>query len=185
MQHELEIPNQVTITSKRLLLREFTLMDAAAVFAYSTKAEAYQFADHPPHSSIHDTEEMIQRFIEWQFNQPRRHLILGIALAHAPRQLIGDIALTSTDEANKEAELGFMIDPAHWQQGYGTEAAAALVEYGLARVGWRKITATCHKDNIASARLLRRIGLQPTEQPPASKPGLRFNPHTLFFALHR
>lgn len=181
----LEIPNQVTITTERLLLREFTLLDAAAVFAYSTKPEAYQFADHPPHASIHDSEEMIQRFIEWQFNTPRRNLVLGIALKNVPRQLIGDIALTTTDEVHKEAELGFMLDPAYWGQGYGTEAAAALINYGFVRVGWQRIAAACHQDNTASQQLLRRVGLQPSDDPPANKPGLRFNPHMRFFILTR
>ena len=183
--HNLEIPNQVIIPKERLLLREFTLMDAAAVFAYSSKLEAHQFADHPPHTTIYDTEEMIQRFIEWQFNSPRRHLVLGIALKTSPRHLIGDIALTTTDEVNQEAEIGFMLDPAHWGHGYATEAAQALIAFGLSRVGWLRIAAACHKNNLASQRLLERVGLKPTTTPPTGKPGLQFNPQMRFYYLTR
>lgn len=183
--NDFEIPNQVSITTERLILREFTLMDAAAVFAYSTKPEAHQFADHPPHTSVYDTEEMIQRFIEWQFNTPRQNLVLGLALKNTPRTLVGDLALTTTDQVHREAELGFMIDPAYWGLGYGTEAAAALISYGFTHVGWKRIAAACHKDNLASQKLLRRVGLHPSENPPANKPGLRFNPHMRFFVLER
>lgn len=183
--NDIEIPNLVTIPTERLVLREFNLMDAAAVYAYSTKPEAYRFADHPPHASVYDSEEMIQRFIEWQFDTPRRNLVLGITLKNSPRQLIGDIALTTTDDKTKEAELGFMLDPAYWNKGYGTEAAAAMISYGFTHCGWEKITASCHKDNTASVALLKRIGLKPTEDPPANKPGLRFNPHMRFFVIIR
>lgn len=183
--NDIEIPNLVTIPTERLVLREFNLMDAAAIYAYSTKPEAYRFADHPPHASVYDSEEMIQRFIEWQFDMPRRNLVLGITLKNSPRQLIGDIALTTTDDKSQEAELGFMLDPAHWNKGYGTEAAAAMLSYGFTRCGWEKITASCHKDNAASVALLKRIGLKPTEDPPANKPGLRFNPHMRFFVIVR
>ena len=183
--NDFEIPNQVLITTDRLVLREFTLMDAAAVFAYSTKAEAHEFAEHPPHTSIYDTEEMLQHFLEWQFSTPRRNLVLAITLKSNTRQVIGDIALTTTDEVNREAELGFMLDPAHWHKGYGTEAATALIAYAFSRVGWRRIAAACHKDNLASQELLRRAGLTPSDNPPTNKPGLRFNPHMRFFSLER
>ena len=93
--NDFEIPNQVLITTERLVLREFTLMDAAAVFAYSTKAEAHEFAEHPPHVSIYDTEEMLQHFLEWQFSTPRRNLVLAIPLKSNTRQVqqpVNDIA---------------------------------------------------------------------------------------------
>ena len=183
--NDFEIPNQVLITTERLVLREFTLMDAAAVFAYSTKAEAHEFAEHPPHVSIYDTEEMLQHFLEWQFSTPRRNLVLAITLKSNTRQVIGDIALTTSDEVNREAELGFMLDPAHWHKGYGTEAATALIAYAFSRVGWRRIAAACHKDNLTSQKLLRRVGLTASDNQPVNKAGLRFNPHMRFFVRER
>jgi RimJ/RimL family protein N-acetyltransferase len=154
---ELRLPPNVRLRGHRLTLREFTLADAAALFHYSRLPEAARYSGWKPYTDIFEVESLLERFIGWQFATPRQNLVLAITLAG---KLIGDIGLTSSRESPPEAELGYTIDPAFWGQGYGTEAAGAIVDYGFDRAGWQRIFATCDAENVASIRLLRKIGMK-------------------------
>ena len=59
-----------------------------------------------------------------------------------------------------EAELGYIFDPAHGGHGYATEAVTALVAYAFDQLGVRRITAGCFAGNVASVRILEKIGMR-------------------------
>ncbi|MEU7961008.1 GNAT family N-acetyltransferase [Micromonospora humida] len=59
-----------------------------------------------------------------------------------------------------EAQLGYIFDPAHGGRGYATEAVAAMVAYAFTRLGVRRITAGCFADNLASVRVLEKVGMR-------------------------
>lgn len=56
-----------------------------------------------------------------------------------------------------EVELVVSLDPAHWGQGWATEAARAVLDHAAAR-GIDEIQGYVDEGNDASARLLRRLG---------------------------
>ncbi len=45
-------------------------------------------------------------------------------------------------------------------KGYGYESASAVIEYGVQKLGMKRIVAITSLDNIASGKLLEKIGLQ-------------------------
>ncbi len=59
-----------------------------------------------------------------------------------------------------EAEVGYIFDPRYGGHGYATEAVTAMVSYSFARLGVRRITAGCFADNLASVRLLEKVGMR-------------------------
>lgn len=59
-----------------------------------------------------------------------------------------------------EAELGYIFDPAYAGHGYATEAVTAMVAYAFEEVGVRRITAGCFADNLASVRVLEKVGMR-------------------------
>lgn len=176
----ISISTFVTLETERLLLREFTLSDAPDLFRYAHLPEVSRFAEWDSPETVYESEELIQRYISWQFETPRRHLVL--AITHNGR-LIGDMGLTGSSQATEEAELGFALDPAYWGQGYATEAATAVVNYGFAKSGWQRIVSTCDVDNLASAAVLRKIGMQQEAYLPRHKYKLGEWRHSLVFSL--
>ena len=46
-----------------------------------------------------------------------------------------------------------------WSQGYATGAAQLLVRFAFDHLEVNRLTATCHPDNHASARVLEKAGL--------------------------
>ncbi len=81
--------------------------------------------------------------------------------------VIGTVSLDVVDGIGQpgmppgtEAELGYVFDPAFSGHGYATEAATAMVAYAFERLGVRRITAGCFADNLASVRILEKIGMR-------------------------
>jgi RimJ/RimL family protein N-acetyltransferase len=81
--------------------------------------------------------------------------------------LIGTISLEVADgmgqpgmPARTEAQLGYIFDPAYGGHGYATEAVTAMVAHAFGRLGVRRITAGCFADNLASVRILEKIGMR-------------------------
>ena len=55
-------------------------------------------------------------------------------------------------------ELLYGIKQSVWQKGYGYEAAAAMCSYAFSVLNLSFITATVNPQNIASERILQKIG---------------------------
>jgi RimJ/RimL family protein N-acetyltransferase len=73
-------------------------------------------------------------------------------------QLIGGVGLQGGDDG---IEIGYWIARAHWNKGYATEAARALLRLA-GTLGHKRISAHHFVDNPASARVLAKIGFRPT-----------------------
>jgi 8-oxo-dGTP diphosphatase len=65
---------------------------------------------------------------------------------------------------HKSAELGYWIGRRHWGEGFCSEAALRLTEWGFAELSVAKITATVAADNPASIAILRRAGFAQTSK---------------------
>lgn len=87
----------------------------------------------------------------------RDYLRLGIELA-ATRRLIGTCALWGINGQCRRAELGYILDPSSWGQGYMHEALCALLDYAFTDLHLNRIEADTDPRNERSARLLHRLG---------------------------
>ncbi|MGE7113767.1 GNAT family N-acetyltransferase [Lysinibacillus sp. NPDC047702] len=75
---------------------------------------------------------------------------------HVPIGICGLIKRDSLEDV----DIGFAFLPKYWSKGYAYEAASATMTYGKDTLGLNRIVAITTKDNHASAKLLKRIGLQ-------------------------
>lgn len=62
--------------------------------------------------------------------------------------------------AGQQAELGWVLDPASHGRGLGTEFAAALLRLAFDGLDVRRIEAACFAENLASRRVMEKIGLR-------------------------
>ena len=56
------------------------------------------------------------------------------------------------------ASIGYSVLPSFWGRGYGTELASLLSEFAHRRLGAGEIHATTLDDNVASIRVLQKLG---------------------------
>jgi ribosomal-protein-alanine N-acetyltransferase len=146
------------LSTKRLLLRDFTEDDWPAVLAYQSDPRYLRF--YPwTRRTAEDVQAFVQTFLDQQQQQPRCKFQLAVTLRSEGRHLIGNCGLRQDSLDAPQADLGFELDPAHWGHGYATEAARALLRFGFEEWGLHRIWAHCLAENTASARVLEKIGM--------------------------
>lgn len=79
------------------------------------------------------------------------------------KQFIGAGKLTIENRDLKEAELGYMLLPQFWGNGYGNEITEVLLQKARKESTLKKITAVIHSANIASRKILVRNGFKVNE----------------------
>jgi [ribosomal protein S5]-alanine N-acetyltransferase len=62
-------------------------------------------------------------------------------------------------EALKDVEINSMFDPTVWGRAYATESAAAFLDIGFGRHNLQRMVATTNPANVASARVLQKVGM--------------------------
>ncbi|CRG92049.1 hypothetical protein PISL3812_09104 [Talaromyces islandicus] len=72
---------------------------------------------------------------------------------------IGEINLTRRN-SNLPLDIGFAFLPQYRGKGYGTEAATRIMRYWKDEFGIKNICGIVSEENIASRKLLMRIGLE-------------------------
>lgn len=144
------------IKTGRLLIREFKTLDWMAVHSYASDQETVRFMDWGPNTEA-DTKAFVRRAVREQSSRPRTHYDLAVTLV-TTGELIGGCAFESYP-ARKEGDIGYCLNKAHWDEGYGTEVAKALIEFGFTRLGVHRIGARCDPYNVGSNRVLVKAGM--------------------------
>ena len=146
------------ITTERLVLREFGEDDWRAVLDYQRDP---LYLRYYPWEDRDETavRNFVDTFRDWQLETPRRRFQLAIVLREDGR-LIGNCGLRRKPENDWEADIGYELSPQCWGHGYATEAAQAMVDFGFSELGLRRISSWCIADNVASARVLERLGFK-------------------------
>jgi len=71
---------------------------------------------------------------------------------------VGSVQLHPVNETDGYANFGTWFHPDAWGNGYATEAAAHLIDYGFADLRIHRISASVMAGNDASRRLCERLG---------------------------
>jgi RimJ/RimL family protein N-acetyltransferase len=168
------------LETERLLVRPFTLDDLAAV---------HQILDIEVEMEAQPLEERRQ-WLEWSVLNYReleklaqgpwgdRAVVLksegrligacGYNVAFIP---LGRIPSYPDGEDNGsprnvlEAALFYALSPAHWGQGYATEAAQALVDHAFRVMRLERIVAATGYHNDRSMAVMRRLGMRIEKNP--------------------
>ena len=163
------------ITTSRLLLREYVASDLPAVLAYGADPRAREF--HGPDEGHPDqTRALLATFAAWAAETPRRNYQLALALRVDPMVAIGSGGLRQAGLPAGQAELGLELGPAHWGQGYATEAARALLAHGFTALDLETIRGVTVSANARVAALVRRLGFEPAEDVAAVPTGAMEEP---------
>ena len=82
---------------------------------------------------------------------------LGFWLLRSDGRFAGWVSLRPTGTRG-EAELGYRLAASAWGQGYAVEAARALIDRARQDAGIRRVIATTYEENLASQRVLEKLG---------------------------
>ncbi len=144
-------------TGRRVSLRELVSDDLDAIVAYSTDDAVSRYQDWPSHTA-EAAKAFLDRAIVAAQQIPRVEYVLAV-VEHATSLLIGDASIEVQSVGNRQAELGFTLRRDRWGAGLATETAQLLLAFGFDQLGLNRIEATTHPDNVASIRVLEKIGM--------------------------
>jgi len=142
------------IESDRLVLRAFESTDAEAIYRGVNDYDVVKnLARAPWPYRLGDAEDYVAhvQVLDPAVSQP-------FAVVHREHGLIG--AAGFHGEANEPfPTFGYWIARPHWNQGYGSEAAAMALVWAGEDWGKRAVHASHFLENVASGRALIKAGM--------------------------
>ncbi len=146
-----------TLETERLKLRPFGISDARTVQRLAGERAVADTTLNIPHPyEDGDAERWISGhadlFRKWE------HAIFAITLRETG-ELVGAMGLHLSPRFNR-AELGYWIGKPYWNNGYCTEAARRMIQFGFEALGLNRIHAHYLSRNPASGRVMDHVGMK-------------------------
>lgn len=142
------------LDTRRLRLRLPALEDAAGVAAYASDPDVSRYVSWPRHRSLADAETFLKYAIAALETGHEHNWVI---VERATSAVAGTIGLRVQGH---RMELGYVLARRWWGQGFATEAAEAIVAWALAQAEVHRVWAVCDVDNVASARVLEKVGMR-------------------------
>ncbi|MEV7622308.1 GNAT family N-acetyltransferase [Actinoplanes sp. NPDC089786] len=150
---------EVVLETERLVLRRWRVDEAVV------QRELWAERDPrvPPHRRIDaDGHPTVAEIEEWIRGDRTSSLGLPAVERKAGRDVIGYCGLIDGGHGTgEEPELAFEFLRRVWGQGYATEASSAVLEWARS-AGYERLWATVRDWNVASRRVLAKIGFAET-----------------------
>jgi RimJ/RimL family protein N-acetyltransferase len=149
----------LTLETPRLLLRPFQDSDLEPFAAYRSDPEVARYQGWDAPYSLDQAAEFIA-------GMKRAQPATGsewyqFAIEHRPGAgLIGDCAFHLLAGDPHQAEIGITLARPYQRQGCAAEAITRLLDYLFRDLDLHRVVASCDVDNLASARLLERVGMR-------------------------
>ncbi len=147
----------VPLSTPRLALVALSLEDAPAVFSYASDSEISRLVAWPRHENIRTSRRFLARSMVGYAQGG--HYEWGLKL-RADQLFIGSCGFGELDVGRGVGELGYVLAKPYWAQGYATEAAAAVIQFGFSKLGLQVIEANAFPENIASLRVMSKLGMR-------------------------
>jgi len=151
-------PN-LPIETERLTLRGYVADDLDDIFAYHSLPEVARFLYWEPRSRDEVREVIAAKARQTSLSREGEGLTLAVVL-RAEGTVIGDVHLQWLSEQHRQGEVGFVFNPKFQGHGYAAEAAREMLRLGFAQLGLHRIVGRCDALNVASARLMERLGMR-------------------------
>ena len=145
------------IETERLILRPLTVEDANDIFErWTTDERVAKYVRWCVHDSVDMTKGWLQ-FVEENVSDDKSY-DWGFALKENG-YLIGSGGIFYKEEEGAwEIGYNFMYD--YWNQGYATEAAKAMLQFGISELNIKEFVAFHAVENPASGAVMRKCGFK-------------------------
>ena len=145
------------LETKRLILRPMTMDDAKSAFTnWTSDPDIAQFMRWELHKNIFETRQWLSS--EETLIESDMVYNWGFVLKET-KELIGSGGLVFIKNKGMY-ELGYNIMKKYWNQGFATEAAQKIVDFGKNELMQKQLYCCHAKDNPASGKVLTKIGFQ-------------------------
>lgn len=139
------------IKTKRLLIREFEFKDWQDVYEYTSDINVMKYI---PEGVF--TEEDAKEFV----NKNKSDNAEKFPVVLMDEDIVIGHIVFHRYFGEHTYEIGWVFNPKYQNQGYASEAAQTILEYGFKEINLHRIIATCQPENIPSYRVMEKIGMR-------------------------
>lgn len=154
--------NKIFFETKNVSLRCFNRTDAFRLFDLNSDPEVMRYLSNGVTSNMEESELGIKRIFEfldasegkfgfWLAFEKSSNLFMGWFLFRPDKK---------TPKNYAEIELGHRLKKEFWGKGYATEVSKEFLKLGFEKYKVKTIFAKTMKGNLASARVMQKIGLK-------------------------
>ena len=139
------------LETERLTLRRPTLADVKAIARLANDRRIAENTRRLPHPY---SEEHAIAFVRYSASEPREVAFL----IEQNFALIGAVSLNMLE--SDAPELGYWLGVEHWGQGFGTEAARAVIDFHFEEFDAEHLISGARVANPSSRNILEKCGFQ-------------------------
>lgn len=164
---------KIILETERFILREFSELDQEGIFLLESNPAVYTYLSvydpvtgknlYPPITDRKQVMPMIEK--QW-----KQYAETGMGrwaiISKENKDFVGWCGLKIETIIRKPQvynDIGYRLREAYWGKGIATETAQACMKYGYEELKLDHIAAAADKRNIASDKVLHKIGLSRTE----------------------
>jgi RimJ/RimL family protein N-acetyltransferase len=158
---DLESPMHTTLhlETARLILRSFEQRDIQPFSAYRSDPDVAKYQGWQAPFSLDQAANFVDEMMTRTPGDPGQWYQIAFELK-ATGAMIGDCAFQRLAEDHMQAEIGFTLARSFQGHGYGVEAVGRLIDYLFGDLDLHRVRANCDPANLASSRLLERLGMR-------------------------
>ena len=139
----------IKISTPRLLIRRFRPEDYEELYEYLSDEQVVKYEPYEPFTREQCRLESVRR--------SKNNDFLAVCLKDSGK-LVGNIYFEKQDFDTWE--LGYVFNRHYQGNGYATEGARAVLDYGFKEMKVRRVVACCNPENSASWKLLERLSMR-------------------------
>ncbi|WP_026528185.1 GNAT family N-acetyltransferase [Butyrivibrio sp. VCD2006] len=147
-----------TIETERLILRRFTIEDAACMYKNWASDEAVvKYLTWPVHENENATKEILKPWVESYKEDNYYQWAIVLKEIDEP---IGSISAVGMKESIDMVHIGYCIGSPWWHQGITSESLKAIIEFFFDKVGVNRIEARHDPRNPHSGMVMKKCGMK-------------------------
>lgn len=146
------------LETPRLILRELTLDDAAALHAYLRDESVVRWLSNDV-MSLADCEAVVANAVMDQDKDPRRDYQLAV-IERESSAFAGTVGFRLDHAGARVGKIWYVLRRESWGKGIAVEACRALVDHAFRELGLHRIWVDVDPENTASQRVAEKLGMR-------------------------
>ena len=147
------------LTTPRLTLRPYAAGDLAFLHDMFRRDEVTRYLPWGSMDRDAARAKLEQRIGQTRITAEHSGIVVA-AVETSTGQLVGEFMLRLISAESRQGEVGWSLHPDVHGRGLATEAAAEMLRLGFEELGLHRIAAECDPRNLASMRVMERLGMR-------------------------
>jgi [ribosomal protein S5]-alanine N-acetyltransferase len=149
-----EMKRQVCLATERIQMRNLKIDDAEDFYALNLDQEVIKLTGDHPFENLQAAKDFLTNYDQYEKYGVGRLAVIDKTTS----KFIGWCGLKYSPDKD-EYDIGFRFFRQYWNKGFATESARKCLYFGFVDLGLAKIVGRAMKENIASIKVLEKIGM--------------------------